>query len=320
MRAGLYHGAVEPAVFPPSSFADHALIDSGDARKLERFGSIVLDRPDPQALWKPRLGREAWAAADLSFHADPRSGGKGGDWRGGAGDALGSSRGEDPRWTIGFKEARISIRPSPFRHVGLFPEQATNWDWVSAQRPELGGEQPRLLNLFGYTGVASILAAQAGYSVTHVDASKSSLAWARENALASSLPSDAMRVILDDAQAFARREVRREARYAGILLDPPHQGRGPKGERWRFEDDVAALLETCGALLEEQAFLVLSSYAIGTTPVAFEGLLQILEGGRCQVGELVLPEQEINGGQSARRLPCGFCARWTRGFEGHAGR
>ena len=148
------------------------------------------------------------------------------------------------------------LKPTAFKHVGLFPEQAANWDWLANKARGLG-DAPRLLNLFAYTGMASIVAAQSGYAVTHVDASKTSLAWARENAAASGLAGDAMRVVLDDALAFARREVRRGSRYAGILLDPPHHGRGPKGETWQLEEHLAPIIEACGELLEERAFLVL---------------------------------------------------------------
>ncbi len=199
------------------------------------------------------------------------------------------------------------MRPTPFKHVGLFPEQATNWAWVAERRTLLGVERPRLLNLFGYTGLASVLALRHGFEVTHVDASRMALTWARENARLSGCEDGAMRVVLEDAPRFAQRELRRGASYHGILLDPPHYGRGPKGEKWQFERAIAPLIETCSGLLAERGFLVLSTYAIGTSPLALGGLLGDLEGGEVEAGELALPEED--GG---RRLPAGFCARWWR--------
>jgi 23S rRNA (cytosine1962-C5)-methyltransferase len=202
------------------------------------------------------------------------------------------------------------LRPTPFKHVGIFPEQAANWDFVERAAREFGGGERRLLNLFAYTGTASLAAVRAGYAVTHVDASKSSIAWARENLAASGLADDAMRLVLDDALAFAKREVRRGARYDAILLDPPHHGRGPRGETWQFEEDLAPLIDACAKLLAERAILVLSSYAIGYSPLAFENLLAELPGGRVRSDELALPEES-----SPRFLPAGFCARWGRGLE-----
>jgi 23S rRNA (cytosine1962-C5)-methyltransferase len=194
--------------------------------------------------------------------------------------------------------------------VGIFPEQATNWAWVARWRSEFSGQTPRLLNLFGYTGVASVLAAQAGYAVTHLDASKTSIRWARENAAASGLAPDVMRVLVDDALAFVRREGRRGAAYEGILLDPPHYGRGPRGEKWQFEDSVALLIEALAPLLAERSFLVLSTYAMGVSAVALGNLVGMLGEGEVQAGELLLREE---GG---RALPAGFCARFTRGLGG----
>jgi 23S rRNA (cytosine1962-C5)-methyltransferase len=202
------------------------------------------------------------------------------------------------------------VRPTPFKHVGLFPEQAANWDWIRDVRPALGEERPRLLNLFGYTATASIVAAQAGFEVTHVDASKTSLAWAKENARASGLADDALRIVLDDALAYARREARRRSVYHAILLDPPHYGRGPKGETWRFEEHVAPLLAACRELLAPRGVVALSSYAIGTSALALANLLGEFSGGAVEAGELALPES----GARPRSLPCGFCARFARGL------
>lgn len=291
------------AVFEQPDLCDHALLDSGEGWKLERFGPVELARPDPQALWPRRLPRERWGGADLRFE---RESDRGGSWIRGAG-AVTVPGGDEPEWPVCFDGATFLIRPTPFKHVGLFPEQATNWRWIADRRAAFG-ERPALLNLFGYTGAASVLAARAGYAVTHVDASRTTLAWARANAAASGLGEGELRVVLDDAFAFAQREVRRGRRYSAILLDPPHHGRGPRGERWQLEEGLAPLLATCAELLDERAALVLSMYAVGYSPLALANLLAEFEGGEVDAGELALREEGAGG----RLLPCGFCARWSR--------
>ncbi len=297
---------MQPVVFPHPDFPAHALLDSGGGEKLERFGDVVLRRPDPQALWRKRLDDVAWDRADLTF---ARESDRGGRWVAREG-ASAAARADRPEWRVAHQGASFWIRPTPFKHVGLFPEQAANWAWIDAVRRGLGAGRPRLLNLFGYTGAASVLAARAGWDVTHVDASKQSIAWMRDNLAASGVDERAARVIVDDALAFARREVRRGKAYEAILLDPPHYGRGPKGERWQLEEGLAPLVEAAGALLADRAALVLSTYAVGYSPLAFANLLGELDGGALAVGELALPEQG-----SDRRLPAGFCARWWRGLE-----
>lgn len=303
---------MQPAHFAPSPFDDYELVDSGGGEKLERYGPIVVRRPDPQALWRPRASASEWDAAHLRFERDEESGGRRGRWIESRA-APPFARGEHAGWPIRWRNAVSVVRPTSFKHLGLFPEQAANWDWIVRARAEFDAPRPRLLNLFGYTGVASIVAAQAGYEVTHVDASKTSLAWMKENARASGLADDALRIILDDALAFARRDGRRGARYHGIVLDPPHHGRGPKGELWQFEDHIAPLVEACAALLESRAWLVLSTYAIGFSPLSLANLLAP-HGERLAAGELVLRER-VEGAGEPRKLPCGFCARVWRGIE-----
>ena len=304
------------AAFPHPSFPGYLLLDSGNGEKLERFGNSVLRRPDPQALWHPRLDRQAWRRADLSF---VRESDRGGRWQAGGG----GKRGPKP-WEMDVFDARVQIRPTPFKHVGLFPEQSANWHWVGQQlqgQNSSSSTKQTVLNLFGYTGVASILAAQAGADVTHVDASKSSITWAAENAQLSGLGERAIRWICDDAAAFAAREVRRGRKYTGILLDPPHYGRGPKGEKWQFEQHIAPLLDACRQLLDPDrpSWLILSTYAIGYSPIAFENMLREFGSGQVETGELALPEDASGwngaGGleeASGRLLPCGFCARYLR--------
>jgi 23S rRNA (cytosine1962-C5)-methyltransferase len=260
-------------------------------------------------LWRRRADERAWQRADLAF---VRESDRGGRWE--------SPRRPAPEsWELAFEAVRFLVRPTPFKHVGVFPEQAPNWRWMQA-RLAAAGSGARVLNLFAYTGVASLLARAAGAEVTHVDASRTTVAWARENAALSNLGEDGWRWVLDDALTFARREVRRGARYTGILLDPPHYGRGPKGEKWQLETGLAPLLEACGALLDERSFLVLSSYAVGYTALSFANLLGELGGGAVgggtvgggtvEAGELALREEGAGG----RLLPCGFAARWVRGL------
>lgn len=296
---------MQPAVFEPVPWSAHALLDSGEGQKLERYGEFLLARPDPQALWRRRADARAWQRADLAF---VRESDRGGRWE--------SARKPAPPegWALAFDAVRFLVRPTPFKHVGVFPEQAPNWRWMQ-ERLAAAGSGARVLNLFAYTGVASLLARAAGAEVTHVDASRTTLAWARENAELSKLGEAGWRWVLDDALTFARREVRRGARYTGILLDPPHYGRGPKGEKWQLETGLAPLLEACAALLDEQSFLVLSSYAVGYTALSFANLLGELAGGgvgggTVEAGELALREE----GEGGRFLPCGFAARWVRGL------
>lgn len=303
---------MRPHVLAAPPFPEHELLDSGGGEKLERFGALVLRRPDPQALWRKRLGDAEWERADLSF---VRESDRGGRWEARAG-AHPSARVAEPRWPVRFGGATFVLRPTPFKHVGIFPEQAANWGLFERfGRPE-GARRPALLNLFGYTGAASVLAARAGWRVTHVDASRLSLAWLRENLAASELAEDAVRVALDDALSFARRELRRGARYEAVLLDPPHHGRGPKGERWQLEEGLAPLVETAARLVAERSFLALSTYAVGISPLALANLLEDqreLADGASEVGELAL--RESGDARSARLLPAGFCARWARGLE-----
>ncbi|MEZ5978442.1 MAG: class I SAM-dependent methyltransferase [Planctomycetota bacterium] len=297
---------MRPSVFPWEPFQSYELLDSGAGRKLERFGALVLDRPDPQALWRPRL--DDWSQAHLVFVRESDRGGRF------------EARRRLPEgttaegWTVdvaprGVSGVRALLRPTPFKHVGLFPEQAPNWARVAGSRSSFGGSAA-LLNLFGYTGVASICAARAGFAVTHVDASKASLDWCAENRRASGLDDDAVRMVHDDALVFARRELRRGNRYEVVLLDPPHFGRGPKGQRWQLEDDLVELLDVVRELLADRCLLVLSTYAVGHSPLAFLNLLATFEGGRADVGELAVPES----GDGGRLLPCGFCARFERGL------
>ncbi len=294
-------------VFPWEPIDGYALLDCGHGEKLERVGEVLLRRPDPQAMWKPLRDEAAWAAADLRF---VRESDRGGRWEPGS-----AARRDVPRqWELKHRGATLLVRPTPFKHIGVFPEQSGNWAFTAGQLTALragwpAGERPALLNLFGYTGAATVLATLAGAFVTHVDASKPALRWAHENAAASGLAPDAVRWIEDDAAVFVRRERKRGRRYHGIVLDPPPYGRGPDGQTWTFEEHIADLLADCAALLADgPAFLVISCYAVGTSPLAFLNLLADIGPGQRVAGELAIPQAE-----SERLLPAGLCGRWWRG-------
>ena len=295
-----------PNCFPVVALDEHRLLDSGDGEKLERFGQVVLRRPDPQALWRRRLPERIWDDAHLTF---VRESDRGGHWRA-ARAAPSVAQGDGGGWPVGVLGARLLVRPTPFKHVGLFPEQASNWRFALDALAELDADRPRVLNLFGYTGAASVLTAQAGADVTHVDASKASLTWARENAVASGLGERALRLVCEDALEFVRRAARRGDRWEVVLLDPPHYGRGPKGQKWQLETGLAALLEASSACLAERGVLVVSMYAVGFSPLALANCLDEVRDGRVAAAELVLAEQG-----SERLLPCGFCGRLARGLD-----
>lgn len=290
--------------FSPPALSAYELCDSGDGEKLERFGPLVLRRPDPQALWRKGLQSASWQQADLSFE---RESDRGGRWQ----PALGAhelARLKQPAWEVSILGAQLRLRPTPFKHVGLFPEQACNWELLPAVRQELAQAEARCLNLFAYTGAASILACKVGFRVTHVDASKQALDWTAENVQLSGLARDALRILLEDALSFVRREARRGARYEVIFIDPPHYGRGPKGEKWQLEEGLPLLMESVAQILAPRALVVLSTYAVGFSALSLANLLSDLGPGVCEQAELVLAESAAR----ARLLPAGFCARYWR--------
>jgi 23S rRNA (cytosine1962-C5)-methyltransferase len=294
------------AIVETGGFPDYRLLDSGQGRKLERFGKIVVDRPEPQALWRPRLDRDRWGTAQAVFSADGDE--DGGKWR---------RDGAVPEsWPIKVDGVTLLGRLSGFRHLGLFPEQLPHWQWMlsvmEAMRSGLGGERPRVLNLFAYTGAASLLAARAGAEVVHVDASKKAIAWARENQAASGLDEAPVRWILEDARKFVAREVRRGRTYHIVLVDPPKFGRGPGGEVWELLEHLPQLLGDCAHLLDRKSSaLALTSYAIRASALAFGQLTAEVLGGRggtFEVGELAIREHE-----GERRVPTSLFTRWTSG-------
>jgi 23S rRNA (cytosine1962-C5)-methyltransferase len=281
-------------------FDDYALLDSGNGRKLERFGAVRVDRPEPQAMWSRRLSADAWARADGVFVGDAE--GEDGRWR---------LTGTPPAsWPMRLKGITATCRLGNFRHVGVFPEQLPLWEWMLAKLPRGGSEPPRLLNLFAYTGVASLLAAAAGAHVTHVDASKRAIDWAKENQAASGLDGAPIRWMLDDARKFAAREERRGRTYHGILVDPPKFGRGPNKEVWEIFDHLPDLMRTLAQLLDPaHAFLVLTVYAIRASAVSIDLLAREAlagRGGRFESGEVAIAEEG-----SERLLSTSLFTKWS---------
>lgn len=279
---------------------DYELIDSGDGKKLERYGEFVLSRPDPQALWKTALPPSAWSEADATFVRN----GKNTDWK---------KKSDLPEsWTIDFSGLKFEIRTTTFKHTGLFPEQSVNWSWMAhATRNASQGRQINILNLFGYTGGASLACAKAGASVTHVDGSKMAIDWAKKNQKLSGLSDKPIRWILDDAILFLKREIKRGNKYDGIVMDPPAFGHGPKGEVWKIEEQLHDLIELCkGVLSDKPIFFLINGYASGYSPIAYQNNLLFLKdsfGGQIETGELTLLESK-----TGRLLPCGIFARWSK--------
>ncbi len=287
-------------VLTTGAWEDYALLDSGDGRKLERYGPYRVVRPEPQCFWKPALP-DLWHDADAVF--DPSDEDDAGRWR--------FSQRPPETFDLGWQDVRFHGRFTSFRHLAFFPEQAANWAWLKGRvqaRPAM-----RVLNLFGYTGVASLVCAAAGAEVTHVDASKKSVAWARENAALSGLAERPVRWIVEDARKYVARELKRGSRYDGIILDPPKYGRGPDGDVWRLFEDLPALLADCAGLLTDQAdFLLLNAYAARISGLSLAHLMAESLPGRGGVidwGELALAE-EAQGGEAARRIGLSFFARW----------
>lgn len=281
---------------------DYRLIDSGAGAKFEQFGPYTFVRPEPQAIWRPALQDRDWAKADAVFQGAGGDDQESGRWQ--------FHRTLDERWIMRYKQLRFWAQATPFRHLGVFPEQASHWDWTSERIAE--ARRPvSVLNLFGYTGVSTLAAASAGAHVTHVDASKKIITWARENQTLSGLDDKPVRWLVDDVMKFVQREARRHATYDGIILDPPKFGRGPKGEVWKLHESLPALLSACRDVLSEPPlFVVLTAYAIRASAV---GLYYALDemmsgyGGSITVGEMGIVEQS-----AGRVLSTALFARWSR--------
>lgn len=278
---------------------DYEILDTSDGEKLERWGSYILVRPDPQVIWNTPRQDPRWRRFDARY---ARSNSGGGQW----------SRHKLPeRWQIHYRELTFHIKPMNFKHTGVFPEQAANWDFID-RMIRRAGRPVSVLNLFAYTGGATLAAAAAGASVCHVDAARGMVSWARENAAASGLDGAPIRWIVDDCAKFVEREIKRGRRYDAVIMDPPSYGRGPSGEIWKLEKDLYPFLRlVAGVLSEDPVFFVLNSYTTGLAPSVLTCLLDSIitpvHGGRTVSDELGLPVSD-----SGLTLPCGATGRWTK--------
>ena len=277
---------------------DYELLDCGDGERLERWGKYRLVRPDPQAIWdKARPGMREWQAPDARYLRSSSGGGK---WQIAA---------LPPQWQISYGELTFRLKPMNFKHTGLFPEQAVNWDFIRAMIAA-SKRKISVLNLFAYTGGATLAAASAGVEVCHVDAARGMVAWARENAAVSGLERASVRWIVDDCKKFLEREIRRGRKYDAIIMDPPSYGRGPSGEVWKIEDDVYDFIRlTLGVLSDKPLFYIVNSYTAGLSPSVMRYILGRLltgrYGGAVECEELGLPVTE-----TGLCLPCGSTGRW----------
>ena len=276
---------------------DYEVIDTSCGEKLERWGRYILLRPDPQVIWKTEKTVPEWNRLNGHYH---RSSKGGGEWE---------FFKLPEEWPISYRELNFRLKPFSFKHTGLFPEQAVNWDWCS-ERIREAGRPVKVLNLFAYTGGATLAAASAGASVTHVDASKGMVTWAKENAAASHLEDAPVRWLVDDCVKFVEREIRRGNKYDGIIMDPPSYGRGPKGEIWKIEESIYPFVELAAQLLSDDAlFFLINSYTTGLQPAVLSYMLSTViqkkRGGEVQSSEIGLPVSS-NG----LVLPCGATGRW----------
>ena len=279
------------------NWKDYELLDCGDGEKLERWGRQILVRPDPQAIWEAPRRSSAWQNPDARYL---RSNTGGGHWE---------RRKLPEQWTVNYGELMFNVKPMNFKHTGLFPEQAVNWDFAM-NKIRRAGRPIQVLNLFAYTGAATVACAAAGASVCHVDAAKGMVAWAKENARSSGLADAPIRWIVDDCAKFVEREIRRGRRYDAIIMDPPSYGRGPSGEVWKLEQNLYPFVKLCaGVLSDNPLFVILNSYTTGLAPSVLGYILNLLVsgtyGGHTEGAELGLPVTE-----TGMALPCGATGRW----------
>lgn len=279
---------------------DYEVIDCSDGEKLERWGKYILLRPDPQVLWSTPKENPNWNKLNGHYH---RSNKGGGEWE---------FFNLPKQWTINYRDLTFNLKPFSFKHTGLFPEQAANWDWFSKIIKESGRKDVKVLNLFAYTGGATCAAAKAGAAVTHVDASKGMVTWAKENAVSSDLADAPIRWIVDDCVKFVEREIRRGNKYDAIIMDPPSYGRGPKGEIWKIEEKIHPFIQLCSKLLSDKPlFFLVNSYTTGLAPAVLTYMIstevKARYGGHVISDEIGLPVSD-----TGLILPCGAAGRWQK--------
>lgn len=285
-------------MFTSDKWKEYELIDTSDGERLERWGKYILVRPDPQVIWKAEKKSPLWQRADGIYRRSDKGGGS---W----------IKNDLPeQWNISYNNLRFILRPMGFKHTGLFPEQAANWDWFS-ELIKSAGRKISVLNLFAYTGGATIAAAAAGASVCHVDAARGMVQQAKDNAALSGLTEAPIRYIVDDCKKFVEREIRRGSKYDAVIMDPPSYGRGPSGEIWKIEDSIDGLVMLCAEVLSDKPlFFLINSYTTGLSPLSMKYILDIRLknrlGGTTDAKELALPVTS-----SKSLLPCGASARWT---------
>jgi 23S rRNA (cytosine1962-C5)-methyltransferase len=275
---------------------DYELLDSGNSKRLERFGKYVISRPDPQAIWKPKLTEEQWQKADATYL-----------------DKGWNKNSIPGNWQLSYKNIKFLAKLTPFKHTGIFPEQILNWEFMQeriSNQKSINNNQPHVLNLFGYTGISSLVCAVSGAKVTHLDGSKPSIGWAKENQQASGLLDKPIRWILDDAIEFTAREARRGTIYDAIIMDPPVYGHGPNGEIWDFNKSFPVLLENCRKILaQDPLFVIINAYAISASSLMISNMLEDyldLKKENIEYGELALEEKSRK-----RLLSTGIFARYS---------
>lgn len=275
---------------------DYEVIDTSNGEKLERWGDYLLVRPDPQVIWNTKKSHKGWKNMNGHYHRSKKGGG---EWE---------FFDLPEQWQISYKNLTFNLKPFSFKHTGLFPEQATNWDWFS-EKIKNANRPVKVLNLFAYTGGATLAAAAAGATVTHVDASKGMVAWAKENAVSSGLKDAPIRWLVDDCVKFVEREIRRGNKYDAIIMDPPSYGRGPKGEIWKIEDMIHSLIQLCTQILsDDPLFFLINSYTTGLAPAVLTYMLST----ELKRFDGIVDSQEIGLPVSSNglALPCGASGRW----------
>ena len=286
-----------------NEWKDYKILDMADGKKLERWGDVILSRPDPQIIWKSKSFPNKWKEINAEYH---RSKTGGGAWE--------FKKKLPKQWQVKYKNLIFNIKPMGFKHTGLFPEQAVNWDWMidKIQKEKKDKKEVKVLNLFAYTGGATVACLSAGASVCHVDSSKGMTTWAKENVISSGLQDRQVRFIIDDVVKFVNREIRRGNKYDAIIMDPPSYGRGAKGEVWQFENNIYDLVELCSKVLSDNPlFFLINSYTTGISSQVLKNILNMVIDkkyrGEIDAGEIGLPMEN-----SKLILPCGIYGRWEK--------